>query len=146
MKSPNGHGVRSILVVDDDPDIREGLLALLESEGYAVGEARNGREGLEKVEELSPALILLDLMMPVMNGWEFGQRLRSRPEWADIPLIVLSAAGNARAKMSDLRALAYLPKPFEVEELLRLIRRALSPANAPASSTKGVPSSPVSSR
>ncbi len=130
-------GSRSILVVDDDTDIREGLSALLESEGFAVSEARNGQEGLELIKELSPALILLDLMMPVMNGWEFGRQLRSRPEWADIPVIVLSAAGNVRGKASEFGALAYLPKPFDVEELLRLIRRALSLANSPVCSTPG---------
>ncbi len=113
-------------MVDDDPDILEALSEILEAEGFAIRQARNGQEALKLLEKLRPNLILLDLMMPVMDGWEFAERVRRRPDWAQIPVIVLSADRNIGGKARELGALGYLAKPFELSELLNLVQSSLS--------------------
>lgn len=91
--------------------------------------ARNGKEALERMDAQLPALILLDLMMPVMDGWEFSQQLRRRaPEQARTPIIVLSADRNVGAKAKDIGTVGYLAKPFELADLLQLVRQALGMA------------------
>ena len=112
-----------ILVVDDDPDILDALSEILEGEGYRVRRARNGREALERLEPVPPQLILLDLMMPVMDGWEFANRLRAaglQPA-SNVPIIVLSADRNVGSKARELGAVGHLSKPFELGELLQLL-------------------------
>jgi two-component system chemotaxis response regulator CheY len=114
-----------ILVVDDDPDILEALSEILEAEGFEIRRARNGKEALERLEPDPPKLILLDLMMPVMDGWEFAQRLRQRPGLASIPIIVLSADRNVGSKALDIGAVGHLAKPFELNDLLDMVKKAL---------------------
>jgi len=114
-----------VLVVDDDPDILEALAEILEGEGFEVRRARNGKEALERLEPVPPRLILLDLMMPVMDGWEFSQQMRRRPPVADLPIIVLSADRNVGAKARDIGAVGHLAKPFELTDLLEMVRAAL---------------------
>lgn len=117
-----------VLVVDDDPDILDALSEILGLERVDVRRARNGLEALQFLESLDgrkPDLILLDLMMPVMDGWEFARRLRERPGGARIPIVILSADRNVGAKAGDLRALGHLAKPFELDELLGTLRRYL---------------------
>jgi len=118
---------RRVLVVDDDPDILDALSEILEVEGYDVHRARNGREALVRVEQAPPDLVLLDLMMPVMDGSEFARNLAPgrRP-----PIIVLSADRNVSVKAMEIGALGWLAKPFELDELLAAVRRAL-PAATP---------------
>jgi CheY-like chemotaxis protein len=113
-------------VVDDDPDILEALSEILESEGFAIQQARNGQEALEILEKVSPSLILLDLMMPVMDGWEFAEKMRRRVDWSQIPVIVLSADRNIGGRARELGALGYLAKPFELSALLSLVQSSLS--------------------
>ncbi|NVJ06075.1 response regulator [Myxococcus sp. AM001] len=123
-----------VLVVDDDPDILEALSEILEAEGFEIRRARNGKEALDRLEPEPPNLILLDLMMPVMDGWEFAQRMRQLPpEVARIPLIVLSADRNVGSKASDIGAVGHLAKPFELNDLLDMVRRSLNPAAASTS-------------
>jgi CheY-like chemotaxis protein len=119
-----------VLVVDDDPDILEALSEILEAEGFEIRRARNGKEALEKLEPNPPQLILLDLMMPVMDGWEFAQRMRQKPSVATIPIIVLSADRNVGSKATDIGAVGHLAKPFELNDLLDMVRRSLSQAQA----------------
>jgi two-component system, chemotaxis family, chemotaxis protein CheY len=115
-----------ILVVDDDPDILEALSEILEAEGFEIRRARNGKEALERLEPAPPQLILLDLMMPVMDGWEFAQRMRQKPvAISSIPLIVLSADRNVGSKALEIGAVGHLAKPFELNDLLEMVRRAL---------------------
>lgn len=123
-------GSHVVLVVDDDPDILEALSEILEAEGFEIRRARNGKEALERLEPDPPQLILLDLMMPVMDGWEFAQRMRQRPSVAGIPLIVLSADRNVGSKATDIGAVGHLAKPFELNDLLDMVRRSLSQAQA----------------
>ena len=126
-------GAPVVLVVDDDPDILEALSEILEAEGFEIRRARNGKEALERLEPDPPNLILLDLMMPVMDGWEFAQRMRQKPTVAGIPLIVLSADRNVGSKAADIGAVGHLAKPFELNDLLDMVRRSLNPAAASTS-------------
>jgi CheY-like chemotaxis protein len=112
------------MVVDDDPDILEALSEILEAEGLDIRRARNGQEALDRLGPIPPKLILLDLMMPVMDGWEFAQRLHQRDD-GNIPIIVLSADRNVGAKARELGAIGHLAKHFELNELLQLVRAAL---------------------
>ncbi|MFL5319805.1 MAG: response regulator [Myxococcaceae bacterium] len=114
-----------MLVVDDDPDILEALSEILESEGFAIRRARNGQEALERLAEATPNLILLDLMMPVMDGWEFSRRMKQLDPAPKVPIIVLSADRNVAAKAKDIGAVGHLAKPFELSDLLDMVRRAL---------------------
>ncbi len=118
-------------MIDDDPDILEALSEILESEGFGTRRARNGLEALELLEPLPPDLILLDLMMPVMDGCAFAERIRRRPDWAQIPVIVLSADQNIGGKARELGALGYLAKPFELSELLSLVQTSLMSLRGP---------------
>jgi CheY-like chemotaxis protein len=126
-----------ILVVDDDPDILEALSEILEAEGFEIRRARNGKEALERLEPDPPQLILLDLMMPVMDGWEFAQRMRQKPAAiSSIPLIVLSADRNVGSKALDIGAVGHLAKPFELNDLLEMVRRALKEGPKPPPGAK----------
>jgi two-component system chemotaxis response regulator CheY len=114
---------RSILIVDDDPDILEALSEILEAEGYGVRRARNGSEALQRLDEdAAPHLILLDLMMPVMDGWEFARRMREREATRAVPIIVLSADRSVSVKAGELGARAHLAKPFDLADLLEAVR------------------------
>lgn len=110
----------AVLLVEDDPDSREALAALLEMSGRVVRSAGNGREAIEQLEKgLRPSVILLDLMMPVMNGWEFLEARARGPAWAAIPVIVLSAAA-IDGKISSL-GVPYLRKPIDPDALERML-------------------------
>ena len=94
-----------ILLIDDDPDTREQLAEILREAGYLVATARNGLEGLEKLKtDYAPCVILLDLMMPVMNGWQFRAKQLSEPELAQLPVIVLSAVTEIRRRGGNAEA------------------------------------------
>jgi CheY-like chemotaxis protein len=105
-----------VLVVDDDPDILEAICDILEVEDYRVAKARNGLEALERIDAERPDAILLDLMMPVMDGVTFAQALRQRPA-RDVPIVVISADGNPQ-RAASVGARAYLAKPFDIDTLL----------------------------
>ncbi len=106
-----------VLVVDDDPDILDAICDILEGEGYRVARARHGVEALERIEEETPAIILLDLMMPVMDGLAFAQVLRQRDASPRIPIVVISADGNPQ-KAAAVGAQGFLAKPFDIDALL----------------------------
>ena len=115
--------MRSVLVVDDDSDIREAVAEVLAGEGYEVLGAGDGEEALTKCRAFHPSLVLLDLMMPGMNGWEFRAAQKRDPELADIPVVVLSALEQKVA----IDAEGFVRKPFELDELLALVRRHAEP-------------------
>jgi CheY-like chemotaxis protein len=119
------HSDTCILVVDDEPDIREMVAEVLSDEGYRVVGAANGLEAIEYLTRATtlPTLILLDLMMPVMNGWEFADRQRLDPALADIPVIVISADGNVQQKAETLGASDHLRKPIQLDALLKCVER-----------------------
>jgi CheY-like chemotaxis protein len=114
----------SVLVVDDDDDIRETLRACLEEEGFLVRTARNGLEALAQLdEEPPPGLILLDLMMPEMNGWEVLEQLRSDRARAAIPVAVMS--GSHRGEVHSANYV--VPKPFDLGAMVELVREHCDP-------------------
>lgn len=106
-----------VLVVDDDPDILDAICDILEVEDYRVARARNGLEALQRVEEERPSVILLDLMMPVMDGVAFAHALHERPSVRDVPILVISADGNPQ-RAASVGARGYLAKPFDIDALL----------------------------
>lgn len=109
----------SVLVVDDERDIREAVSEVLADEGYEVLGAGDGAEALSKLRAFHPSVVLLDLMMPGMNGWEFREAQRHDPEVSKIPVIVLSALGRA----AGIDAAGFIQKPFGLDELLTAVRR-----------------------
>ena len=110
-----------VLIVEDDEDLREMMAQLLTLEGFQTATVANGREALEYLHQASkPDVILLDLMMPVMDGWEFRRRQREDPQLADVPVVVLSALDQSRA--ADLDGAAFLKKPLDFDRLLELVR------------------------
>ena len=118
-----------ILVVEDDPDVRDALVLVLEREGYAVTSANNGQEALERLRAAPPALVILDLMLPVMDGFEFRVQQLQDPALARVPVIVLSSGGDLSRKVEPMHVEACLSKPLDLEELLALIaRRVAKPA------------------
>ncbi len=110
-----------ILVVDDDQAMRNMLETVLLDEGYLVILARNGKEGLELVSKQRPALVLLDLMMPVMDGWQFLEAIKQIPEFQDLPVLLLSASRQLASTAKENAVKAFLPKPFELVKLLAYI-------------------------
>ncbi|HEV7214393.1 MAG TPA: response regulator transcription factor [Chloroflexota bacterium] len=112
----------SVLVVDDDDGIRDALQALLEDEGYDVRSAGNGIEALAVCGEGLPALIVLDLMMPKMDGATFMLALR-RGHSAIPPVLVLSASQRAPQQVQEMGAEAYMAKPYDLDELLSIVER-----------------------
>lgn len=113
-----------VLVVDDDPEIRDVVRWLLEDEGWTVETSSDGRDALERATRARPALIVLDMGLPIMSGEEVAMRLRK--VYVDPPpIIVVSADGRAGEKAARIGAASYLHKPFDVDALARLVRRTL---------------------
>jgi CheY-like chemotaxis protein len=116
--------LKSVLIVDDDADIRDMLRELFAMEGYLVATARNGRDALEQLHDgEAPDLILLDLMMPVMDGWQFRAEQQRDPHLAPIPVVILSAVHNASERAAGLGAVACMQKPVEFDELIQTAER-----------------------
>jgi len=116
----------TVFIVEDDADTREMIGRFLELEGFAVVTAANGRQALDRLDEGTRAdVILLDLMMPVMDGWEFRRRQASHAAFGNIPVIVFSAVG--RDRMRQIEANDYLSKPVDLDELLQRISRFCPP-------------------
>lgn len=113
---------RTILIVDDDPSLRESLAELLTEEGYAAACAGDGRSALKLLQsQQPPCVILLDLLMPVMDGWEFRSRQRQLAGLAEIPVVVTTAVSAEYRRENRLEAAAYLNKPLDVPQLLELV-------------------------
>lgn len=114
----------SVLVVDDDRDIRDSVVELLADHGYHAFGAANGREALAALDtaDALPCLILLDLMMPVMDGREFREEQLKNDAWAGIPVVVISAYGNVDAQAREL-ALDHMQKPIGARSLIDKVRR-----------------------
>src|SRR5215467_24472 len=115
-----------VLVVDDDPDLIEILQIMLRTSGYEVRCARNGKEAIEAVTQKAPAVILLDMLMPVMDGSECARVLRAR-FGRTVPIVVMTAAEHARARADEVGGVDdVLSKPFEMDDLVRVVDRYVS--------------------
>jgi DNA-binding response OmpR family regulator len=118
---------QTILIVDDEPNIVISLEFLLERDGWRVQVARDGQEALEAIEREPPALVLLDVMLPRLSGYDVCQRIRERPAWRGVRVLMLTAKGREveMAKGLALGADGYVTKPFSTGELLSHIRALL---------------------
>ena len=112
---------RPILIIDDDPAIRTTVADILESEGYTVATAINGADGLQSIDRIVPALVLLDMRMPILDGWGFARALHSRG--VQIPILVMTAAQDARRWAHEINAEGYVAKPFDLIDLLDAVER-----------------------
>jgi len=125
----------TVLVVDDEADARAYLSAILEDEGFNVITAADGVEALERMEESSPDLISLDLVMPKLSGYKFHQKVKARHEWVSIPVLIVT--GHARddlgredfEKVTTHGNCAYLEKPLKPAQYLDAVRQLLSGAD-----------------
>lgn len=115
---------KRILIVDDEAIIGRIIKFNLEQEGFEVETATDGLIALSRVKTASPDLIVLDLLMPKMDGWEVAQRLKQDPATAKIPILILSIVGD-REKGQQAGAAGYLLKPFSMDDLLREVRGLL---------------------
>jgi CheY-like chemotaxis protein len=126
----HSHDGKFVLVVDDDPDIREALEMVLETNGHVVVSASDGAEALAHLERDArrPCVILLDLMMPGMNGFELHEALTARPAWSAIPIVVITGAGADVEEMAAPLTSEILRKPFDLHTVLKAVNRHCAPA------------------
>lgn len=120
--------VARVLIVDDESDIRQAVAEVLAEEGHQVVAAGDGEEALAQIRAFHPELVLLDLMMPVMNGWEFRAAQKGDPDISQIPVVILSAMGREGAIDAD----GYIQKPFDLDMLLTAVRRHAMSGSPPA--------------
>jgi DNA-binding response OmpR family regulator len=115
----------TVLVVDDEPQVVWMLQFSLEAEGFQTFAARDGRTALDELREHRPQLMLLDIMMPVLDGWSVLQEIRDLPEGDRPRVVVVSARASLRdrAKAAELGAVAFVAKPFNVDDLLGVLNR-----------------------
>jgi CheY-like chemotaxis protein len=127
--TPLGTGAQAtipkhILVVDDESSVRRLLVDLFASEGYVVTEASDGHRGLDRLKELRPDVVILDLMMPVMSGWTFAEKCRRMDGCRDLPIIAISAMFDLESAAATLKSLGVrvcLAKPFDINALLAAV-------------------------
>ncbi len=120
--------VARVLVVDDDPSIRELLVVNLEKRGFTVDSLGDGREVLDNVARESPDIVILDVMMPYVDGWEICKMIRDNPRFSGIKILMLTARDSMRDRMIGkdiLKADEYITKPFVLADLMEAIRRLL---------------------
>jgi len=113
-----------LLVVDDDPDMRELVGEALVAKGYRVLEASDGEDALQQIAGAEPQLILLDMRMPIMDGWEFARVFRER-YGQRIPIVVMTAAEDSKQRASEIGATNNLGKPFELARLYKVVADTL---------------------
>ncbi|MHC5062694.1 MAG: response regulator transcription factor [Planctomycetota bacterium] len=116
---------RKVLIIEDEKLIIVSTQMVLEASGFQVESAVNGEEGIASAKDLRPDLILLDIMMPGIDGWETLTRLKRDPETSDIPVIIFTAREHSRGhqKSAEMGAADYFRKPFEPDELIELVEK-----------------------
>ena len=126
--SEQGLAAIRVLIVDDDPSIRRMIMAALRREGYAFSEAANGKEALDTMRKERPNIVVLDLMMPIVSGWDVLRERAGDPELLSIPVVIISAnRGPELATAMDKGICAFLPKPFDINALSSLVRSCVAP-------------------
>jgi two-component system, LuxR family, sensor kinase FixL len=122
-----------ILVVDDDPNSLDIVRTFLESRGYDVATAINGEDALAQLDAVRPALILLDVMMPGMDGWEVARVVKNHPQFGNVRVVMLTARSDFADKHEGLRAGAddYIVKPIQLEDLAHRVERNLQVQGRP---------------
>jgi len=124
---------RDVLVVDDDPDMVEAIMMVLEQGNYQARSAENGRQALAEGDKRMPGLILLDMLMPVMDGWQFAKELRARYDHT-VPIVVVTAAEHVKTRGDEVGADDVLSKPFNISSLLGVVGRYV-----PSAAVEAVP-------
>jgi len=117
--------LQRVLIIEDEPDMGGFIVMTLRAEGYSVAVGANGKQGLDRLAEQRPDVILLDLSMPVMNGWEFLAVCRNNETWRGIPMLVVTGMRISEQRRRWLRDVTVLTKPFEFDALLAAVRRAM---------------------
>jgi CheY-like chemotaxis protein len=118
----------SVLVVDDDPNIRRMIVAALRRDGYSFYEAPNGRDALDLMRDQHPDVVVLDLMMPVLSGWDVLRERQQDPDLSRIPVIVVSANRDPDVAVAvNAGICAFLPKPFDIGALSALVKSCMPP-------------------
>jgi CheY-like chemotaxis protein len=133
--------VQTILVIDDELGAIEVLVAALEDEGYRVLSASNGRHGLESLAATSVDLVIVDFMMPLLDGAAMGRAMKQQPSLSNIPIIMMSAVSESLVQKQFAAYTAFLRKPFRISALIDLVHKVL---DAPPSGPSGSPSTPPS--
>lgn len=111
-----------VLIVEDDDDLRDNLALLLELRGHKVDTAQNGQQALSKIGKLGPpSLIILDLMMPGMNGWQLRAALLRNPDLASVPVVLLSGVADVQEAARELSAVDHLKKPIDLDKLYKVV-------------------------
>lgn len=116
---------RRVLIIEDEKLIILSTQMVLEASGFRVDSAMDGEEGIQKAKQSAPDLILLDIMMPGIDGWETLTRLKQDPETADVPVVIFTAREHSRGhqRSAEMGAADYFRKPFEPEELVELVEK-----------------------
>ncbi len=126
METEQGDTSFRVLIVDDDANIRRMMIAALRRDRYVFFEAANGREALEIMRRERPSVVVLDLMMPIVSGWDVLKERADDPGLLAIPIIIVSAnRGPELATAMDKGICAFLPKPFDIRALSSLVRSCL---------------------
>ncbi len=117
--------LKRVLIVEDDESIRDSTKELLELEGYTVECAKDGEEGIQtlRYSEVLPDLILLDLMMPIKDGFQFRLEQQQDPKLAQVPVVIMTADGHAEQKKERLNAKGYIKKPSDIETILEVVKQ-----------------------
>lgn len=118
-----------VLVVDDDRSIRRLVVEILRDEGFEPTPCENGSDALDYLGRGGADLVLLDMRMPVMDGWEFAAEMQRRK--IDIPIVVMTASANARAWAQEISARGFVPKPFDLDDLVGAVRHVLEAVDEP---------------
>jgi CheY-like chemotaxis protein len=116
------------LVVEDEFGVADVVVSALEDEGYRVVVAANGRQGMERLQECSPALIIMDFMMPIMDGAAMGEAVRQHDTFKRVPIIMTSAISEAAVQQRFRSYQAFLRKPFRIQELIDAVQGLIGPA------------------
>ena len=114
-----------VLIIEDDADILSTVGDILEFEGFQVQKATNGEEGLAALQSVQPALVLLDMRMPVLDGWEFARIMKERG--IKVPILVMTAARDARRWAQEIGAQGYVSKPFHLPDLVAAVEKTMQP-------------------
>ena len=118
--------MKTVLVVDDELDIAEAVKSILEDEGYQVVVCANGREALQRLDSTRPDLAIVDIMMPVMNGFETIKAIRRNPQFGKLPVLIMSAI-DPSVRPPEFDWAGFLKKPFSLRELLERVHRLAPP-------------------
>ena len=120
---------KRVVVIEDDPEMIELVKLILAKDGFKVSGAGNGRDGLETIQEVGPQVVLLDLMMPDMDGWEVYQSMKANEQMKNIPVIIITAKAQSIDKVLGLHIAKvddYITKPFSPTELINSVRKVMS--------------------